>query len=207
MVGLVKVKGIFWENCYFYVDETTKHGFLIDPGAQPEKLLRLIRDNDLIIEKILLTHGHFDHFGAVEEIRSSLKCEILAHENSDEYLLNPIMNLSLQCGAPMIIRNAKKFGNIIKLESNPDFQLQIIHTPGHTADSVTMYSSKDHLAFVGDTIFKSSIGESRYPGGNKKDLISSIANRILTLPPETILYSGHSQKTSVEAEQKFHGLT
>ena len=190
MVGIAEVKGIFWENCYFYIDDSTRHGFLIDPGAQAEDLLNLISKNDLTIEKILLTHGHFDHFGAVEEIRSSLNCEVWAHENSDEYLLNPIMNLSIQCGASMTIRDVKKFGDIIQLESNPDFQLQIIHTPGHTTDSVTMYSSKDHLAFVGDTIFK-----------------SSIANRILTLPPETILYSGHSQKTSVEAERKFHGLT
>ena len=72
MVLTVPVKGYFEEYCYSYVSDSTRHGFIIDPGAQADQLLDIIRDNGLVIEKILLTHGHFDHFGAVEELREKL---------------------------------------------------------------------------------------------------------------------------------------
>ena len=72
MIVEVPVRGYFDENCYFYIDDETKHGFLIDPGAEPKKLLKLISDKGWNIEKILLTHGHFDHTGALNEIRGVL---------------------------------------------------------------------------------------------------------------------------------------
>ena len=94
MVLTVPVKGYFEEYCYFYVSDSTRHGFIIDTGAQADQLLDIIRDNGLVIEKILLTHGHFDHFGAVEKLREKLNCPVLAHEKADLFLLNPLMNLS-----------------------------------------------------------------------------------------------------------------
>lgn len=208
MIKIVPVKGVFWENCYFYIDDETKHGFLIDPGAQAEKLLAVICDNCWTIEKILLTHGHFDHFGAVAEIRERLNCPVLAHKNADLYLLNPIMNLSRQCGGDITVKNTVKFadGDTIVLMSNPDFKLKVIHTPGHTPDSVVLYSEGDSVAFVGDTIFKESIGESGYPGGDKRTLIRSIMEKIFRLPDNTVIYSGHSDKTIIGAEKKFYGI-
>lgn len=156
MVLTVPVKDYFEEYCYFYVSDSTRHGFIIDPGAQADKLLDIIRDNGLVIEKILLTHGHFDHFGAVEELREKLNCPVLAHEKADLFLLDPLMNLSRQC--------------------------------------------------VGDTIFKESIGNYTFPGGNKDLLIQSIMERVFTLPDDTVLYSGHSEPTTVGAEKRFYGM-
>ena len=73
MIVEVPVKGYFEENCFFFIDDKTKHGFIIDPGAQADGLLSVIRENGWVIEKILLTHGHFDHTGAVDKIRSTLE--------------------------------------------------------------------------------------------------------------------------------------
>jgi glyoxylase-like metal-dependent hydrolase (beta-lactamase superfamily II) len=78
----------------------------------------------------------------------------------------------------------------------------VIHTPGHTPDSVIYYAPKDNIAFVGDTIFKGSIGNWQYPGGNPEDLQRSIIQRIFTLPDQTVLYSGHSDPTTVGTEKR-----
>ena len=206
MVLTVPVKGYFEENCYFYVNDSTRHGFIIDPGAQADKLLDIIRDNGLVIEKILLTHGHFDHFGAVEELREKLNCPVLAHKKADLFLLDPLMNLSRQCVGDMIIRDTVKFKDGDTIALDEAHSLRVIYTPGHTPDSVLLYNEKERIAFVGDTIFKESIGNYTFPGGNKDLLIQSIMERVFTLPDDTVLYSGHSEPTTVGAEKRFYGM-
>lgn len=209
MIAEVPVKGYFEENTFFYIDDRTKHGFLIDPGAQAKGLLSLIRRNGWTIEKILLTHGHFDHTGAVDEIRGVLHIPVLAHERSDEYLLDDKKNLSALCGPSVIVRDAEYVhdGDVIVLEEDPDVSLRVIYTPGHTTDSVTFYSSRDQAAFVGDTIFKGSIGNYQYPGGNLHDLEKSIIERIFQLPDDAIICSGHSGQTTVGIEKRRYGIS
>ena len=204
MIIQTEVKGYFAENAYFYIDDRTGHGFLIDPGAQAGALLRMIREKGWTIEKILLTHGHFDHTGAVNELRKALEVPVYAYETADMYLLDTRMNLSAACGEHVIIRDVHYLydGDSIALEADPEFRLQVIHTPGHTPDSVIYYAPKDSIAFVGDTIFKGSIGNWQYPGGNPEDLQRSIIQRIFTLPDQTVLYSGHSVPTTVGTEKR-----
>mgnify|MGYP002857180983 CR=1 FL=1 len=204
MIAEVPVKGYFEENCFFYIDDRTKHGFIIDPGAQADRLLDLIREKGWTIEKILLTHGHFDHTGAVDEIRDALGIPVYAHLRSDEYLLDARKNLSALCGPPIIVRDAEYLddGDVVSLNADPDVALKVIYVPGHTTDSVMFYSEADHVAFVGDTIFKGSIGNYQYPGGNADDLQRSIIRQIFTLPDQTILCSGHSERTTVGAEKR-----
>ena len=208
MVAEVPVKGYFEENTFFYIDDRTKHGFIIDPGAQAEGLLELIRKNGWTIEKILLTHGHFDHTGAVNEIKDALHVPVLAHERSDEYLLDDKKNLSSLCGPSIIIKDVEyiRDGDSISLEGAHDFSLKVIYTPGHTTDSVTFYSERDKVAFVGDTIFKGSIGSCQYPGGSLHDLERSIIDGIFKLPDETVLRSGHSEQTTVGTEKRRYGI-
>ena len=90
----------------------------------------------------------------------------------------------------------------IFLKANPNFKLKILHTPGHTPDSVVYYDEKENAAFVGDTIFKVAIGNYEYPGGNFEEIKNSIQNKIFKMPQNTTLYSGHSDKTTVKAEKE-----
>lgn len=204
MVIQVPVKGYFEENCFSYIDEDTNHGFLIDPGAQAEALLGLIREHGWAIEKILLTHGHFDHTGAVNEIRDRLQIPVIAYRTADEYLLDPVKNLSSLCGPAITVRDVIYVddGDRIPLQANPGFSLKVIHTPGHTPDSVIYYSERDHVAFAGDTIFKGSPGTDQFPGGNGRQLLRSICEKIMALPDETVLLTGHSEQTTVGAERR-----
>ena len=204
MIAEVPVKGYFAENCFFYIDDRTKHGFIIDPGAQARGLLSLIRENGWVIEKILLTHGHFDHIGAVDEIRAALDIPVLAYKTADDYLLDAKRNLSALCGPSILVHGAERVsdGDLVHLDDNPSFSLRVIYTPGHTTDSVVYYSGRDSVAFVGDTIFKGSIGNYQYPGGNLRDLRRSIVERIFTLPDDTVLCSGHSEQTTIGIEKR-----
>jgi len=203
LVKTVPVQGIIETNAYFYIDEQTKHGFLIDAGAEADKLLKIIADNNWIIEKILITHGHFDHIGAIEKIGKTLNIPYLAHRNAKKYLTDPFYNISSFFGSDIVLNNAEYFenGTEITLKAAPQTKLEVIHTPGHTQDGVIYYDAANSLAFVGDTIFKQGMGRTDIPGGDYAQLIHSIRNNIFTLPNNTILYSGHSAPTTVQAEK------
>ncbi len=201
MVQKVEVFGYIYENAYFYIDEVTSHGFLIDPGAEADKLLSIIRRNGWVIECILLTHGHFDHIGAVNELRSALKCKVKCYALGDQYLLNPNYNLSIMYGDGFVVKNVLKVeeNDIISLEVNPKFSLQVLYTPGHTMDSCVFYNQQ--VAFVGDTIFKNSVGNTMFPGGDESLLWKSIFEKIFRLDDHIKLYSGHSDVTTVLEEK------
>lgn len=203
MIERVQVRDVFDENCYFYIDPKIRQGFIIDPGAEPERLYDIITRNGLEIKAILLTHGHFDHTGAVEFLHEKLNIPYYISRPGEQYLLNPSLNLSAECGRHIVLRDAQFYddGDFISLPDNPDFGLQVISTPGHTPDSVTLYSKADHAAFVGDTIFRGSAGMTNFPGGNPRELYSSIMSKILTLPDNTTLYSGHTPPTTVGWEK------
>ncbi|MBQ9298942.1 MAG: MBL fold metallo-hydrolase [Clostridia bacterium] len=206
MIARVPVKGYFEVNCYIWVDDATKHGFLIDPGAQGHALMQLCREQGWIMEKILLTHGHFDHIGGIAAIREEADIPVYIHEAGEAYLTDPRLNLSRYCRSEVTVRGAKHFQDetIFRLENRSAWALRVIHTPGHTPDSVVFYDERQGVAFVGDTIFKGSRGNDQYPGGNSRQLLQSIRQRILALPNETVLYSGHSEQTTVGAEKRFY---
>ena len=203
MVRLIPLRGYYDVNAYFYIDEQTGRGFLIDPGAQADRVMSVVTRNGWTIEKILLTHGHFDHMGSADELRAELGADIYAYENSDLLLKDPKVNLSALCGPAITIDGALPLtdGDVVTLESDPSFCLKVIHTPGHTPDSTTFYSERDKVAFVGDSIFKGSVGSWDYPGGEMEKLIRSITERIFSLPEETILCSGHTEQTTVGIEK------
>ncbi|MBR2299299.1 MAG: MBL fold metallo-hydrolase [Alphaproteobacteria bacterium] len=194
---------VFAANCYFYIDEASKHGFVIDPSAHADELINLINQNAWTIEKILLTHSHLDHIGAARELSNVLNIQIFGLEASKEYLSNPL--LSAHFTDFNVIKNIEplKNGDIISLKENPDISLKIIATPGHTIDSAIYYDKKNHIAFTGDTIFLSGIGRTDIEGsgGNHVELMKNIQNKIFTLPDNTVLYPGHGNQTTVQNEK------
>ena len=203
MILLTEVYGIFPTNSYFYIDDDTKHGFLIDPGAEASKLLKIIEEEKFTIEKILLTHGHFDHIGAAQELQNKLNVQICMQKNGRDYTQNIKWNLSDQFNLDIILNNVdylEDYSDII-LSSNPEFKLKLIPVAGHTTDGAVYYSAKDSVAFVGDSIFKDSFGRTDFYGGDYDTLIDNVTNKILTLPEDTFLLSGHSEPTTVRAEK------
>ena len=193
----IAVHGVYDVNCFIHVDAATGHCFVIDPGAEAERLLTLIHDHAFTVEKVLLTHGHFDHSGAVERVCSVLGCPFYIHEAGVAYLRDPRLNLSAY-HEPLTLmgENLLHEGDVLSLEANPQVCLRVLHTPGHTPDSVTFLDEDARKAFVGDTIQRGGIGTWEYPGGNRDELERSIYY-ILGLPESTKLLSGHSNPWTV----------
>ncbi|MDE6444315.1 MAG: MBL fold metallo-hydrolase [Muribaculaceae bacterium] len=203
MIKELMVEGVFAENTYFYIDAHTKSGFLIDPGAQAGLIYEAIQRNGWNIEKILLTHGHFDHFGAAELLREKLVAPIYIYPEDARYLLDPYLNLSGNYN-PITVPHYEELhdGEIIRLKANSGFYLKVIHTPGHTPGSVTYYSPEENAAFVGDLLYQHGPGLTNFPGGNRRVLEESIVDKIFTLPDNTLLLSGHSSPITVAEEKQ-----
>ena len=204
MIRELQVQGVFAENTYFFIDEHTKAGFLIDPGAQAGVIFDTIVRNGWTIEKILLTHGHFAHFGAAGILRERLVAPIYIYTPDARYLTDPYLNLSANTGESLTVPHYEEVydGEIIRLKHNSEFYLKVIATPGHTPGSVTYYAPEEKAAFVGDTLYEHGPGLTNFPGGNRRELEQSIINRILTLPPDTVLLSGHSSPITVAQESR-----
>lgn len=204
MIRELQVQGVFAENTYFYIDAHSKSGFLIDPGAQAGVIYDVIVRNGWNIEKILLTHGHFDHLGAAEQLREKLVAPIYIYSSDARYLSDPYLNLSANSGMPITVPHYEELydGEIIRLKANSGFYLEVIHTPGHTPGSVTFYSPEENAAFVGDLLYQHGPGLTNFPGGNRSELEESIINKILTLPADTVLLSGHSSPITVAEEKR-----
>ncbi|MBO4401081.1 MAG: MBL fold metallo-hydrolase [Selenomonadaceae bacterium] len=203
MILQVEVCGAIATNAYFYIDDETDAGFLIDPGAEAERLLKIISARNFTIEKILLTHGHFDHIGAAAEIQRELKIPVCMQKNGRAYAENPTWNLSSAFGAEMVLRDVTYLddNSEIILAANENFRLKIIPVAGHTTDGAAYYSERDGVAFVGDSIFLGSYGRTDFYGGDEQTLFAELKNKILTLPDETVLLSGHTPPTTVGDEK------
>ena len=204
MVKELQVQGVFAENCYFYIDAHTKTGFIIDPGAQAGLIYDTVMRNGWHIEKILLTHGHFDHMGAAELLREKLVAPIYIYPTDGKYLTDPYLNLSGNSGDPITVPHYEEVydGETIRLKANSGFYLKVIHTPGHTPGSVTYWSPEERVAFVGDTLYQHGPGLTNFPGGNRQELEQSTIEKVLTLPEDTLLLSGHSSPITVAQERR-----
>lgn len=200
----VDIFGIMEENAYLYIDDKTRHGFLIDPGAQADKLLNVIERERYTIEKILLTHGHFDHIGAVNELQDALKVPVCMGMGGLFYAQDPFANGSKFFRQDIILDDVTILDAAaqITLSANANFKLEVIAAPGHTLDGTIYYSAKDSLAFVGDTIFYGGHGRTDLTGGSEQDLMDTIVNKVFALPDDTRLYCGHGSSTTV-AEEKY----
>lgn len=192
-------RDVFATYGYFVADDATGHGLLVDPGAQPNLFLHAIREGGWDAEAILLTHGHFDHTGAANELREELGIPVMAHELADRYLLDPALNLSAEHGRSVTVADTAKFadGDRIAL-SGGNLALDALHVPGHTDDSCAFFCEEGGFAIVGDTVYEGGPGLTVFPTGDAARLRESIYSKLLALPGDTLLLSGHSRPMTVE---------
>ncbi|SCZ07212.1 MBL fold metallo-hydrolase [Alkaliphilus peptidifermentans] len=191
--------GVYGVNCYIIGDEKTNKAAVIDPGGDGDKILKIIEDNDLELEYILLTHGHGDHIGGVKEIQDKTNAPLYIHE-ADLYILkDKSKNYSSHMGTNPVELSTDKFlkdDDIIELG---ELKLKIIHTPGHTPGGVSILV--DQYLFTGDTLFANSIGRSDLDGGNHDQLIHSIQTKLMGLNDEITVFPGHGPATRIGIEK------
>lgn len=194
------VANIFQTISYFYINEETGHGFLIDPGAEGDKLLKIIKDHNWTIEKVLLTHGHFDHSYQAAKVADSLGASCVMNENAPSFMKNDQLNLAARYKQHVVWpKNVELISDHTLIRSKDNsFALEAIATPGHTPDSQIFYAKADNFALVGDMLYNNDIGLTEFPTGDKKQILNSIANKICALPNDTELFTGHTNPMTVE---------
>jgi glyoxylase-like metal-dependent hydrolase (beta-lactamase superfamily II) len=192
--------GPFEMNCYIVAEDTTPQCLLIDPGDEPDVLIEFIENQHLQPVRIINTHNHIDHARRVCEIQKHFNIPYYIHED-DLPLLESLKNQALLFG--LDISGYPDVTGFLK--DNDTFDLvrtnfQVLHTPGHSPGSICL-STPGHV-FVGDVLFKDSIGRTDLYGGNFKALLKSIMDKLLVLPDETIVYCGHGPTTTIGREKK-----
>ncbi len=187
-------------NCYLAWDETTGRGFLVDPGEQAEKIIRVCSCYQVTPEAVLLTHGHFDHIMVAKKIRQQYQIPVYAGVHEEELLADSEMNLSGMWAVPYTMK-ADKLVNDNDVISIAGMEFTVIETPGHTPGGVCYYSKKENVLFAGDTLFSESYGRTDFPGGSMSVLLRSLRGKLFVLPEETDVYPGHGQATSIGYEK------
>jgi glyoxylase-like metal-dependent hydrolase (beta-lactamase superfamily II) len=184
-----------------FCTETKKCAF-IDPGGDSEKLLSIAMENNLIPEKIFLTHGHADHAGAAMEIAEILNIKIEGPHKEDKFLLDSLQSQGEMFGMPARNCIPDKWlvdGDKVHLGNE---ELDVIFTPGHTPGHIVFFSASSKLALVGDVIFNGSIGRTDLPRGNHQDLIDSISQKLWKLGSDVEFVCGHGPNSTFGEERE-----
>ena len=187
----VNAGAIMGINCYIIQDEKTKETMIIDPGNVPENLIEVLDAMQVKMKYILLTHCHGDHIGGVSKIKEKYGGKVLVHTKDAVGLKDVNINLSTHIGLEPIILQEDARLNDGDLLHVGNLEFQVIHTPGHTCGSISLYCEQEKMLFSGDTLFRGSWGRIDLPTSSFEDIISSITNKLIKLPADTIVYPGH----------------
>ncbi|TAL26598.1 MAG: MBL fold metallo-hydrolase [Nitrospirae bacterium] len=185
-------------NCFIVADEKTKEAMAIDPGDEPDRIIEIIKENNLRVKYIVCTHAHFDHVGAISDIKDETGARIVIHQEERElyngardhaaflgYELEPLPE------PDMLVNEGDK------LEIG-DLKFEILHTPGHSPGGICLYG--ENVVFTGDTLFAGSVGRTDFYGGDMNKLKKSFS-RLMSLPPDTKVFAGHGPSSTIKHEK------
>lgn len=203
LIVITNQLGDFMTNCYTVYNAVTRDAVLIDPASNARFLNNILVNEQLNCVAILLTHGHYDHIGALPELIELVghKVPIYASAEEEDVLNDPRKNLSTMLSGQMVTVKPD-----ILLQDDQeiellDTKLRCFLVPGHTKGGMCYYFAENGILFSGDTLFARSIGRSDFPTGDGIKLVKSIKEKLMTLPDETIVYPGHNERTTIGKER------
>jgi len=205
MIKVITIPVGFLEtNCYLLFEEDNKNAVCIDPGADSEKIIKIIEENKLLLDAVLLTHGHGDHIGGLSDLLKKYDVPVYIHLEDETMLRSPGENLSESIGLNVVAPPTDKFifdGQKIQFG---DTEITVFHTPGHTRGGSSFFinpKGEKPILFSGDTLFYLNVGRIDLPGGNWETLEKSILEKLYVLPEETVVYPGHGPSTTIFKEK------
>ncbi len=199
MLCIKKSVGLMGVNCYILGD--SNEAIIVDPGSDAEGITETLRENNIKAKYIVLTHCHFDHIMAVEELASKTGVKLIACQSEKENLMRSDINYTDRYSRKPIELVADiyvKAGDVIK---SGGYEFKIIETPGHTSGSMCLYCEKEKLLISGDTLFFASVGRCDLATGNEAELIKSIKIKLFALPDDVVVLPGHGENTSIGYEK------
>ncbi len=191
-------------NCYIIADEDTKEAMVIDPAGEVDKIIEMLDILDVKIKYIYITHCHGDHIGGVEELKNKAGGKILILRQEYENVKNPAVTLNYYIGIPDAMFEVDSRVDENDLIHVGNVELKVLHTPGHTSGSSSLYCEEHKMVFTGDTVFRGTWGRTDLPTGSRLEIMDSIMKKILVLPDDTIIYPGHGKSTEVKEEKPIY---
>lgn len=191
-------------NCYIIEDEETNEIMVIDSAGNVEEIEEMIKILNGRLKYIYLTHCHGDHILGVTELKNRCGGKVLIHRNDSEGLNDKNINLTGVVDIPEIELEADSRVDDNDLLHLGNLQFKVIHTPGHTKGSSSLYCEKENCLFSGDTIFRGTWGRTDLPTSSREDIMNSIVKKLMPLPDETIVYPGHGVVTMLKDEKPIY---
>lgn len=192
------VVGDWRANCYIIGGESAGECLIIDPGDSPDRIAAAVREKGWQVKLLVATHGHIDHIGAIGELKKAFGAPVVIHRQDASALQGDGRFFwGRTFGPPIKADRLLDDGDLLETAG---LSFKVINTPGHTLGGICLYGHG--LLFTGDTLFRSSIGSSNIGTGTRPQLVRSIMEKLLSLPPETVVYPGHGSSTTIGDEQK-----
>ena len=202
MIVKILVVGSIGANCVILGCEQTRKAAVVDPGDEGDKILSVLTSEKLTLEKIINTHGHFDHVGANRRLKEVTGAEILIHEK-DAPMLGYLKEMAMSFG--MRMENSPPADRFVKdgdIITFGEEKLKVLHTPGHSQGGISLVA--EDFVIAGDTLFQGSIGRTDLPGGDYDTLIRSIKTKLLPLGDKMKVITGHGPATLIGAEKRYN---
>lgn len=188
-------------NCSVIGDEESREALVIDPGDEVEEVLAIVRRHRLTVKQIIITHAHIDHVGGAMKLKRATGAPILLNQN-DYVLLQMLEEQAAWVGmappGPVTVDASLDDAGTVRAGK---LAASVMHTPGHTQGSVCLYFEPEQKLLAGDTLFAGSIGRTDLPGGSYEKILSSLHERVLALPDETLVVPGHGPLTTIGRER------
>jgi glyoxylase-like metal-dependent hydrolase (beta-lactamase superfamily II) len=191
-------------NCSIFGDEQTREGMVVDPGDDIARILEIVRRHGLKVTAIVITHAHIDHIGGAHKLKQATGAPVYMNLNDTE--LQGMLDIQaawLGMGDPeqVEIDVPAKDGDRLLVGAT---EFHVLHTPGHTQGSISLWIPQEGKLVAGDTLFRDSIGRTDLPGGDGNQILRSIHEKLLPLPQETVVIPGHGDTTTIGREKQFN---
>jgi hydroxyacylglutathione hydrolase len=204
MIHEILPVGMLQCNCSIFGDEQSREAMVVDPGDEIARILEILQRHELTVKAIVITHAHIDHIGGAQKLKQATGAPVYMNANDVE--LQKMMSiqaqwLGMRTPEAVEIDVAAKDGDRLLVGVT---EFQVLHTPGHTQGSISLYIPSENKLVAGDTLFAGSIGRTDLPGGDSQKILQSIREKILPLPEATVVIPGHGGETTVGEEKEFN---
>lgn len=204
MIHEILPVGVLACNCSIFGDEESREALVVDPGDDIARVLDILQGHGLTVKAIVITHAHIDHIGGAQKLKAATGAPV--YMNSADEGLQKMMDvqaawLGIETPEPVEIDSPAGDGSRLAIGLT---EFHVMHTPGHTPGSISLWIPSERKLVAGDTLFRDSIGRTDLPGGDGRQILRSIHDKLLPLDEETVVIPGHGSLTTIGREKHFN---